>query len=104
MAKKKTPTDDTTPKAEPEKILTQADIVSERTREQGHYALKRKVRIFYDLQRLRLQTAGRGAAQITIQVQAMDSRSFLDHRDEIAQAVREAMLNSHSLNDVVSEL
>ena len=50
------------------------------------------------------ETAGRGAAQITIQVQAMDSRSFLDHRDEIAQAVREAMLNSHSLNDVVSEL
>jgi len=50
------------------------------------------------------QTAGSGAAQITIQVQAMDSRSFLDHRDEIAQAVREAMLNSHSLNDVVSEL
>ena len=44
------------------------------------------------------------ATQITIQVQAMDSRSFLDHRDEIARAVREAMLNSHSLNDVVNEL
>lgn len=42
--------------------------------------------------------------QITVQVQAIDSRSFLDHRDEIAQAVREAMLNSHSLNDVVNEL
>ena len=41
---------------------------------------------------------------ITIQVQAMDSRSFLDHSSEIAQAVREAMLNMHSLNDVVSEL
>jgi hypothetical protein len=42
--------------------------------------------------------------QITVQVQAIDSRSFLDHREEIAQAVREAMLNSHSLNDVVNEL
>lgn len=42
--------------------------------------------------------------QITIQVQAIDSRSFLDHSDEIARAVREAMLNSHSLNDVVNEL
>jgi uncharacterized membrane protein len=42
--------------------------------------------------------------QITVQVQAMDSRSFMDHREEIARAVREAMLNSHGLNDVVSEL
>ena len=44
------------------------------------------------------------APQITIQVQAMDSRSFLDHSADIAQAVREAMLNMHSLNDVVSDL
>ncbi|HWB95681.1 MAG TPA: hypothetical protein VG672_03240 [Bryobacteraceae bacterium] len=42
--------------------------------------------------------------QVTIQVQAMDSRSFLDHSAEIAQAVREAMLNLHPLNDVVSDL
>jgi hypothetical protein len=45
-----------------------------------------------------------GAPQIHVNVQAMDSRSFLDHSDEIARAVREAMLRSHSLNDVVSEL
>jgi len=44
------------------------------------------------------------AAPITIQVQAMDSKSFLDHSNEIANAVREAILNSHSLNDVVLEL
>jgi hypothetical protein len=44
------------------------------------------------------------ATQIHVNVQAMDSRSFLDHSDEIARAVREAMLRSHSLNDVVSEL
>lgn len=49
-------------------------------------------------------TAMRAAPQITVQVQAMDSRSFLDHSEEIARAVREAMLNSHALNDVVSEL
>ena len=42
--------------------------------------------------------------QITIQVQAMDSRSFMDHSEAIAGAVREAMLHSHSLNDVVMEL
>jgi len=42
--------------------------------------------------------------EITVQVQAMDSRSFLDHSWEIARAVREAMLQSHALNDVVSEL
>jgi hypothetical protein len=41
---------------------------------------------------------------IQITVQAMDSRSFLDHSDDIARAVREAMLHSHSLNDVVGEL
>jgi hypothetical protein len=42
--------------------------------------------------------------QISISVNAMDSRSFLDHSHEIAQAVRQAMLDSHALNDVVSDL
>jgi hypothetical protein len=42
--------------------------------------------------------------QITIQVQAMDSRSFMDHSQDIATAVREAMLNMHALNDVISDL
>ena len=42
-------------------------------------------------------------AQITVQVQAMDSRSFLDHSGEIAMAVRQAMLESSVLNDVVRE-
>lgn len=41
---------------------------------------------------------------INVNVSAMDSRSFLDRSDDIARAVREAMLHSHSLNDVVSEL
>ena len=50
-------------------------------------------------------TAGTAAApQITVNVQAMDSQSFLDHSNEIAQAVRAAMLNSNSINDVVNNL
>ena len=44
------------------------------------------------------------AAQITVQVHAMDSQSFMDHSQEIAQAVRQAMLNMHSVNDVMSDL
>jgi hypothetical protein len=42
--------------------------------------------------------------QITVQVNAMDSQSFLDHSQDIARAVRQAMLNSSSLNDVVNDL
>ncbi len=48
--------------------------------------------------------AASSAAQITIQVNAMDSQSFMDHSYEIAQAVRSAMLNMSSINDVVSTL
>ena len=44
------------------------------------------------------------ATQVHVNVQAMDSRSFLDHSDDIARAVRDAMLRSHSLNDVVAEM
>jgi hypothetical protein len=39
-----------------------------------------------------------------VQVQAIDSQSFLDHSDEIARAVRQAMLNMNSINDVVTDL
>ena len=42
--------------------------------------------------------------QITVQVQAMDSQSFLDHSDDIASAVKQAMLNMNSINDVVTSL
>jgi hypothetical protein len=43
-------------------------------------------------------------AQITVQVQAMDSQSFLDHSNDIALAVRRAMLESTVLNDVIREV
>ncbi|HZU28679.1 MAG TPA: hypothetical protein VFA04_24350 [Bryobacteraceae bacterium] len=45
-----------------------------------------------------------GGGTVIVQVNAMDSRSFLDHKDEIAQAVRAAVLQSHALNDVLGEL
>jgi len=45
-----------------------------------------------------------GLPPITVNVQAMDARSFLDRSSEIAAAVREAMLNLNSINDVVTDL
>jgi hypothetical protein len=44
------------------------------------------------------------AATVQVNIQAMDSQSFLDRQDDIARAVREAMLHSHSINDIVLEL
>lgn len=51
--------------------------------------------------RAMVQTSG---PQITVHVQAMDSRSFIDHSTEIAHAVRDAMLNMHAINDVITNL
>lgn len=42
--------------------------------------------------------------QISVNVQAMDAQSFMSYSGEIAKAVRDAMLNLSSLNDVVSDL
>jgi hypothetical protein len=44
------------------------------------------------------------STQVTVNVTAMDSQSFLDHSDDIANAVREAMLNMHPINGVVASL
>jgi hypothetical protein len=49
----------------------------------------------------RAQPSSSSSAQITVQVQALDSQSFLDHSNDIAQAVRQAMLESTTLNDVI---
>jgi hypothetical protein len=49
-------------------------------------------------------TGGAAPAQITIQVQALDSQSFLDHSNDIAMAVRQAMLETTVLNDVIREV
>lgn len=42
--------------------------------------------------------------QITVNVSAMDSQSFMDRSNDIASAVREAMLNMHPINNVVADL
>jgi hypothetical protein len=47
------------------------------------------------------QTTGQ---QVTVNIQAMDARSFLDRSNDIAAAVRDAMLNLNSLNDVIADL
>jgi hypothetical protein len=44
-----------------------------------------------------------GSSSVVVNIQAMDSRSFLDHSEEISRAVREAMLNSGALQDVIAE-
>ena len=41
------------------------------------------------------------APQVTVQVQALDSQSILDRSGDIAAAVRQAMLESSILNDVI---
>jgi hypothetical protein len=48
--------------------------------------------------------SGAGAPQVNVSVQAMDAQSFMDYSGEIAKAVRGAMLNLGSINDVVNEL
>jgi hypothetical protein len=42
--------------------------------------------------------------QVTVNVNAMDSQSFMDRSTDIANAVREAMLNMHPINGVVASL
>ena len=42
--------------------------------------------------------------QVTVNVNALDSKSFMDHSNDIANAVREAMLNMHPINGVVTSL
>jgi hypothetical protein len=49
-------------------------------------------------------SAATSPQNILVQVQAMDTQSFMDHSQEIAQAVRQAMLNMNSLNDVILDL
>ena len=44
------------------------------------------------------------APQVQIHVSAMDTQSFLDRSEDIARAVRKALLDSHPLNDVIAEI
>jgi hypothetical protein len=48
--------------------------------------------------------SGAATPQMTLNIQAMDAQSILDRSGDIAQAVRSAMLNMSSINDVISDL
>ena len=43
-------------------------------------------------------------SNLHIHLQGLNSSSMVDHSNEIAKAVKTAILNSHSLNDVIAEL
>jgi hypothetical protein len=45
-----------------------------------------------------------GPTRVVVNVSAMDSQSFLDRSNDIARAVREAMIHMHPLNDVIGEM
>jgi hypothetical protein len=49
-------------------------------------------------------TQSNSATHVTVNINAMDSQSFLDRSNDIANAVRSAMLNMHPINDVVTSL
>jgi hypothetical protein len=42
--------------------------------------------------------------QVVVNVNAMDSQSFMDRSSDIARAVRDAMLHMHPINDMIGEL
>jgi hypothetical protein len=48
--------------------------------------------------------SGTATPQMTLNIQAMDTQSILDRSGDIAQAVRSAMLNMSTINDVISDL
>ena len=47
---------------------------------------------------------GATTPQMTLNIQAMDAQSIMDRSGDIAQAVRSAMLNMNSINDVISDM
>jgi hypothetical protein len=52
----------------------------------------------------RTQTVMPNQEAIQISIQALDARSILDRSEEIASAVRQAMLANHEINDSMTEL
>lgn len=51
-----------------------------------------------------VRAPGGQAQQVVVNVQALDSQSFMDRSHDIARAVRDAMLHMHPVNDVIDEL
>ena len=50
------------------------------------------------------QAAAPAPASITISIQALDARSILDRSDDIAAALKQAMLSNHDINDNLREI
>jgi hypothetical protein len=50
------------------------------------------------------QAAASQQAPINISIQALDARSILDRSDDIAAALKQAMLSNHEINDNMNEL
>lgn len=50
------------------------------------------------------RAASGGQPQVTLNIQALDTQSIMNRSADIAQAVRQAMLQSHPINDVVADL
>jgi hypothetical protein len=49
-------------------------------------------------------STGQTGSPLNLTIQALDSQSVLDRSNDIAQAVRQAMLTSSSINDVINDL
>ncbi|MDX2267840.1 MAG: hypothetical protein NW208_07030 [Bryobacter sp.] len=52
----------------------------------------------------RLRNVEPAPANVSISIQALDARSLLDRSDDLASAVRQAMLSNHPINDSLTEL
>jgi len=89
--------------AMPEKLYFQAADIG-RGISSADYDQMGNVRAFSSGMNAAAGSRGNSPAPIQVNVQAMDARSFLDHSSEIADAVRQAMLNLNPINDVVNDL
>jgi hypothetical protein len=56
-----------------------------------------------EARRFRGETSG-APTQVVVNVNALDTQSFLDRSSDIARAVRDAMLHMHPINDMIGEL
>jgi hypothetical protein len=56
-----------------------------------------------ELRRFRGESSG-APTQVVVNVNALDTQSFLDRSSDIARAVRDAMLHMHPINDMIGEL
>lgn len=85
----------------PESIALEAALTDQGTNIQG---VSRGLGETVRLRESRKERQPAASNQVTINVQALDSRSFVDHSEDIARAVRDALLHSHTLNETLVEL